>query len=107
MCLRSKSIQPIATASSINGGHTPDRAISEIIDANDFFESNCSPNQWLQVQFNKKVKINSYMMKFPSGWSYCPSNFVLEISLNGTEWKEVDRQNNINFKGKKFLAIII
>ena len=82
----------------------PDRVIPDvyIVDDNHRYFSENNPNQWLQVQFNIKVKINSYMMKYPSGWSYCPSNFVLEISLNGTEWKEVDQQNKIDFTGKDF-----
>lgn len=41
-------------------------------------------------------------MKFPSGLAYCPRNFVLEISLNGKDWTEVDKQNNVNFAGKEF-----
>ena len=41
-------------------------------------------------------------MHFKFCGDICPSNFVLEISLNGTDWKEVNRQNNINFIQKEF-----
>ena len=101
-------LDPIATASSVHSIHKPQNALSEIVDENKFegskgFCSNYLPDQWLKIEFKKKISINSYIMKYPSGgYSHSPSNFVLEISLNGTDWTEVDRQNGINFKGSEF-----
>ena len=78
-------------------------AICDIINNINVFHSLREPNQWLQVNFKNKVKINSYIMKYPNDLNnHSPSNFILEISLNGSEWKEIDRQNNINFFGKDF-----
>ena len=100
--LRSISIEPIPSASSCRGNETPSKAIpNDYIPNNDYrYVSNEGANQWFQIQFNKKVKIDSYFMKHLEG--HAPSNFVLEISDDMKNWLEVDRQNNINFVGKDF-----
>ena len=100
--LRSKLIEPIATASSFRGTETPEKAIPEIYNevGDNRFMSNNLPNQWLQVEFKKEVKINSYIMK--SFITNNPSNFVLELSFDGVEWSEIDRNENIIFYNSEF-----
>ena len=98
---RSKSIPIIVNSSSTFGNYLPEKAISEY-DGNNYFRTKDKPNQWFQIQFNQLIKIISYKMIFPFGWANCPSNFILEFSLNGIDWKEIDKQNHINFIGQEF-----
>ena len=92
---------PIVTGSSYFPSNGPEKAITEYDQKNYFFSEDL-PDQWLQIQFINKINIHSYLMKFPNNWKNCPSNFLLEISLDGKKWEEVDKQININFKGKEF-----
>ena len=41
-------------------------------------------------------------MKYPNNWGNCPSNFILENSLDGINWILIDEQKKINFTGKDF-----
>jgi hypothetical protein len=74
-----------------------------------YFESDAAPNQWLCYDFGEmRIRPTLYSIRSQfNGASngFHPKNWVLEASLDGTTWTEIDRRlDNDALNGKNVTA---
>jgi hypothetical protein len=82
------------TSSSVNGG----RVAKNVVDFNSLSigQTNGEPNGWICFDFKeKRVNVHHYSIRSRNDYDLNhPINWMLEGSVDGTEWVELDRQNN-------------
>jgi hypothetical protein len=88
-----------ATGTPLSGGARHQARNATELDTDSYFCSGNSPNQWLAYDFkDTRVAATHYFLRSNGnevGINHLRS-WVLEASADGTEWKEIDRQENVD-----------
>ena len=92
--LKQSNVNVVPTASSSKSNST---APQNAIDGEDstYFLSKGIPNQWWQIDFVKRVRVDSYLPTNNGSWS--PANWVVEVSDDAHLWNIIDVQQSSNF----------
>ena len=92
--LKQSNVNVVPTASSSKSNST---APQNAIDGEDstYFLSKGVPNQWWQIDFVKRVRVDSYLPTNNGSWS--PANWVVEVSDDAHLWNIIDVQQSSNF----------
>jgi hypothetical protein len=76
------------TSKSVNSRYPPKNAADLTSDR--WFNSKKEPGQWVRWDFREmRVRPTHYTI-----WTYCLKSWVIEGSLDGKSWAEIDRQTN-------------
>jgi hypothetical protein len=82
------------TSSNVNGGCRAKHVVD--LNTSSIFQTNGESNGWICMDLKEKqVSVHHYSLHSRNDHdSHHPMNWTLEGSVDGTEWLEIDRQNN-------------
>jgi hypothetical protein len=70
-------------------------------DWNDWFETQNSPNSWIQFDFKDRlVSLTHYALKSDGDWSYHLLEWTISVSNDENSWTIVDHQKTQDLKGQ-------